>query len=69
MKNLLKSKKKNKKEELVGNSGCKLTIFKNETHKVRKQSTNLSNSKRLFDQYIKIKNFKEYKKMAAKVNK
>ena len=65
MKNLLKSKKKNKKEELVGNSGCKLTIFKNETHKVRKQSTNLSNSKRLFDQYIKIKNFKEYKKIVV----
>ena len=33
------------KEKLIGNSGCKLNIFKDKIFKVRKQSSNFLNSK------------------------
>ena len=53
------------KEKLVGNSGCKLNIFKDKIFKVRKQSSNISNSKRLYKQYLKIFKFKKFKKVSV----
>ena len=53
------------KEKLVGNSGCKLNIFKDKVFKIRKQSTNNLNSKRLLNQYTKILKFKNFKKISV----
>ena len=53
------------KQRLIGNSGCKLSIIKDKVYKVRKQSSNLSNSERLNKQLLKIKSFKKYKKILA----
>lgn len=47
-------------ELLIGNSGCKLSIFKDKIYKVRKKSTNKINSERLYNQYIKTKDFKNF---------
>ncbi len=52
-------------EKLIGNSGCKLSIFKDNIYKVRKQSTNELNSKRLLKQHKKILNFKDYKNISV----
>ena len=52
-------------EKLIGNSGCKLSIFKDDIYKVRKQSTNKLNSKRLLKQHKKILNFKDYKNISV----
>jgi len=54
-----------KKEKLIGNSGCKLDIFKDRIFKVRKQSSNILNSKRLHKQYLKILNFKSFKNISV----
>ena len=53
------------KEKLVGNSGCKLNIFKDKVFKIRKQSTNNLNSVRLLSQYEKILKFKNFKKISV----
>lgn len=50
-----------KKERVIGNSGCKLNIFKDKIFKIRKQSSSLTNSDRLLRQYKKILNFKSFK--------
>lgn len=50
-----------KKERVIGNSGCKLNIFKDKIFKIRKQSSSLTNSDRLLGQYKKILNFKSFK--------
>ena len=52
-------------DKLVGNSGCKLNIFKDKVFKVRKYSSNISNSKRLHKQYLKILNFKNFKNISV----
>ncbi len=52
------------KEKLIGNSGCKLSIFKDKIYKVRKQSTNNLNAKRLYNQYLKIQSFKNFKNIS-----
>ena len=53
------------KEKLIGNSGCKLSIFKDKIYQVRKQSTNSLNTKRLYKQYLKILNFKNFKNISV----
>jgi hypothetical protein len=53
------------KEKLIGNSGCKLNIYKDKIFKVRKQSSNISNSKRLYKQYLKILSFKNFKNISV----
>ena len=53
------------KEKLIGNSGCKLNIFKDKIFKVRKQSSNILNSKRLYKQYLKILSFKNFKNISV----
>ena len=53
------------KEQLVGNSGCKLTIFKDKVFKVRKESSSRINSTRLHQQYYKILSFKKFKKISV----
>ena len=53
-------------ERLIGNSGCKLSIYyKDGIYKIRKQSTNELNSKRLINQHKKILNFKDYKNISV----
>lgn len=54
-----------KKEKLIGNSGCKLSIFKDKIYQVRKQSTNSLNTIRLHKQYLKILNFKNFKNISV----
>ena len=44
-----------KSKILSGNSGCSLTIFKNNIFKIRKQSSNKSTSKRLKSNIINLK--------------
>ena len=53
------------KEKLIGNSGCKLNIFKDKVFKVRKHSSNILNSKRLYKQYLKILDFKNFKNISV----
>ena len=53
------------KEKLIGNSGCKLNIFKDKIFKVRKQSSNFLNSKRLNKQYLKILSFKNFNNISV----
>jgi tRNA A-37 threonylcarbamoyl transferase component Bud32 len=53
------------KEKLIGNSGCKLNIYKDKIFKVRKQSTSIINSKRLYKQYLKISSFKNFKNISV----
>ena len=53
------------KEKLIGNSGCKLNIYKDKIFKVRKQSTSIINSKRLYKQYLKILSFKNFKNISV----
>lgn len=53
------------KNKLKGNSGCKLIIYKDKIYKVRKCSTNKTNSKRLFKQYQKLNNFKNSIKVST----
>ena len=50
---------------MIGNSGCKLNIYKDKIFKVRKQSSNILNSKRLYKQYLKILNFKNFKNISV----
>ena len=52
-------------EPLIGNSGCKLRIFKDKLYKVRKESTNKINSNRLFSQYIKTLKFNNYRNISV----
>ena len=52
-------------EPLIGNSGCKLRIFKDKVYKVRKESSNKINSDRLYRQYIKTLKFKKYKNISV----
>ena len=52
-------------EPLVGNSGCKLKIYKDKVYKVRKESSNKINSHRLYSQYKKILKFKNYKNISV----
>ena len=51
-----------KSKILSGNSGCSLTIFKDNIFKIRKQSSNKSTSKRLKEQYNKFKEFEKFKR-------
>ena len=53
------------KNKLNGNSGCKLIIYKDAIYKVRKYSTNKTNSNRLFKQYQKLNNFKNSIKIST----
>ena len=53
------------KEKLIGNSGCKLNIYKDRIFKVRKQSSNILNSKRLYKQYLKILNFNNFNNISV----
>jgi hypothetical protein len=53
------------KEKLIGNSGCKLNVYKDKIFKVRKQSTSIINSKRLYKQYLKILSFKNFKNISV----
>lgn len=50
---------------LTGNSGCILNIFKDKTFKVRKRSTIIFNSRRLYKQYLKISSFKNFKNISV----
>ena len=52
-------------EKLIGNSGCKLSIYKDGVYKIRKQSTNKFNSNRLFKQSQKILKFKNYRNISV----
>lgn len=52
-------------EKLIGNSGCKLNIFKDKVFKVRKESSNFLNSNRLNRQYLKILSFKNFKNISV----
>ena len=53
------------KEKLIGNSGCKLNIYKDKIFKVRKQSSSIINSERLYKQYLKILSFKNFKNISV----
>ena len=53
------------KEKLIGNSGCKLNIFKDKIFKIRKQSSNILNSERLYKQYLKILSFRNFKNISV----
>ena len=46
---------------LSGNSGCSLTIFRDNDYKIRKQSSNQITSIRLKEQFNKFKEFREFK--------
>ena len=50
---------------MIGNSGCKLNIYKDRIFKVRKQSSNILNSKRLYKQYLKILNFNNFNNISV----
>ena len=50
---------------MIGNSGCKLNIYKDKIFKVRKQSSNILNSKRLYKQYLKILNFNNFNNISV----
>jgi tRNA A-37 threonylcarbamoyl transferase component Bud32 len=52
-------------EKLIGNSGCKLNIFKDKVFKVRKESSNFLNSNRLNRQYLKILSFKNFNNISV----
>jgi tRNA A-37 threonylcarbamoyl transferase component Bud32 len=53
------------KEKLIGNSGCKLNVYKDKIFKVRKQSSSIRNSERLYKQYLKILSFKNFKNISV----
>ena len=53
------------KNNLIGNSGCILNIFKDKIFKVRKRSTIILNSRRLYKQYLKILSFKNFKNISV----
>ena len=52
-------------EPLIGNSGCKLRIFKDKVYKVRKESSNKINSNRLYSQYQKTLKFKNFRNISV----
>ena len=54
-----------KSKILSGNSGCSLTIFRDNIFKIRKQSSNKSTSNRLKEQYNKFKEFKKFKNIST----
>ena len=49
-----------KSKILTGNSGCSLTVFREEIYKIRKQSSNRTTSIRLIEQYNKFKEFRKF---------